>query len=301
MKKKRIELRFAGLSATTLRAYRKAIDTFVKKSRIRDLHATRASRLDRLIGDYMEEAFQEGDPISYSGHLLSALKRFYPHLRQRLPLATQLYRNWVKTYVPRRATPASWQLVEAMIGLCLAQHLPELALLLGVGFHCMLRTSELLALSHRHFVFHPRGNGLSIAIPGSKTSSGNPQVLLVVDEQLIQLAKSVVTAQGTSTIWTDSSAAFRTRFDLALVGLGFESGSYVPYALRRGGATHHFQATLSLDSTVQRGRWACSKTARQYIDEGSYQLAQVCWSSKQARLVRQWRKRGRVLRLRQRK
>eukprot|EP00438_Fugacium_kawagutii_P010766 Skav218282 [mRNA] locus=scaffold2035:521355:522095:- [translate_table: standard] len=244
----------------------------------------------------MEEAYQEGDPISYSGHLLSALKRFYPQLRFKLPVSSQLYKNWVKVYAPQRATPASWDLVEAMIGLALAQQQGAMAILLAVGFHCMLRTSELLSLCGQHFVFHPGSEGLSVAIPGSKTSAGNPQVLLITDEQLIKLVHACLPSKRMRLVWDKTNHAFRRCFDELLLG---PSGSYVPYALRRGGATHHFQTTLSLDSTVQRGRWACSKTARLYIDEGTYQLAQISWTTKQRKLVRQWRRQGRLLRLRQ--
>eukprot|EP00438_Fugacium_kawagutii_P004545 Skav222287 [mRNA] locus=scaffold807:294967:296464:- [translate_table: standard] len=263
------------------------------------IRVTQPRKLDIAVGEFMEEAYQEGDPITYSGHLLSALKRFYPQLRYKLPISSQLYKNWTKTYKPKRATPASWPLVEAMVALALAQRQRTMALLLAIGFDCMLRTSEMLALCPQHFSFHQGDRALSIAIPGSKTTAGNPQVLLVTDHQLIELARQALPTKSAQHLWAKPASAFRSYFDDLIIGLGFPSGSYVPYALRRGGATFHWQSTLSLDSTVQRGRWACVKTARLYIDEGTYQLAALSWTTKQSRLVRQWRKRGKSLRLRQ--
>ena len=70
--------------------------------------------------------------------------------------------------------------------------------------------------------------------------------------------------------------------------LGFTPDSYTPYCLRWGGATWHFQSSLSLDATVARGSWSCSRTARAYIDEGTAQLAHVSWTSKQRQLILKW-------------
>lgn len=268
MKRKRTELRYAGLNANTLRAYRRALDSFTRRTGVEKICFTRPRLLDRAVGEFMEEAYQEGEPISYSGHLLSALKRFYPQLRYKLPVSTQLYKNWSKTYKPQRATPASWELVEAMVALALAQGHGPMALLLAVGFDCMLRTSELLSLCGKHFSFRQGDQALSVVVPGSKTTAGNPQVLFISDDQLIKLARQTLPRHSGDLLWPRGSSTFRGVFDELIVGLGFPSGSYVPYALRRGGATFHWQQTLSLDSTVQRGRWACSRTARLYIDEG---------------------------------
>ena len=69
---------------------------------------------------------------------------------------------------------------------------------------------------------------------------------------------------------------------------GFAENDYTSYRLRRGGATWYFQPSLSLDATVTRGRWPCGKTAKQYIDEGTSQLAQVNFSSIQRARVKSW-------------
>ena len=71
--------------------------------------------------------------------------------------------------------------------------------------------------------------------------------------------------------------------------LGFAEDDYTPYSLRRGGATWFFQSSLSLDATVARGRWSCNKTAKQYIDEGIFQLAQVSFTPVQRSRIRTWR------------
>ena len=81
--------------------------------------------------------------MSYSGHLLSALKRFHPSLRLELPIAGQYFRNWQRCYVPSRAVPAHWELVvEAMMGLAHVQGYREFALV-AIGFNFLCPTNTL--------------------------------------------------------------------------------------------------------------------------------------------------------------
>ena len=300
MAKRKLHLRYVGLEPRTLRAYRLALDNFLKFSKQKRLKCVSPKRLDYAVSEFINHSYQEGDPISYAGHLLSAIKRFHPEFKLKLPLSSQLYRNWVRAYTPVRATPASWELVEAMIGNAMAQGQSQLGLLLGLAFHCMLRTSEMLALTHAHVMVHDSQKALSVVLPKAKTSVGNPQVLQVDDPTLVNMAVCVVRRRKKADLlWPGSHTAFRTAFQNLLGKLGFPVGSYLPYSLRRGGATWYYQATLSLDATVVRGRWSCSKTARSYIDSGTLQLAHLTWSSNQTRLVQKWRLKGARLRLRQ--
>lgn len=196
--------------------------------------------------------------------------------------------------------PANWELVEAMIGHCLVHRRWNMAFLLGLGFDCMLRTSEVLLVTREHFLVNRDGSKASLVIPTSKTSAGNPQVLHVTDKVLLWLATKLQGSKRRSRpLWRASPFNFRKTFDLILNDLGFSPGSYVPYALRRGGATHHFLAHHNLDSTVARGRWSCAKTAKIYVDSGTAQLAELSWTVKQSKLVRKYRLKGASVRLRQ--
>ena len=262
----------------------------------------KASKLDKLAAEFINQLYQEGEPISYAGHLLSALKRFVPPLRLALPTSSQYYRNWQRSYVPCRAVPASWELVEAMIGCALSQGNKTLAALLGLGFNCFLRTAEMLQLTHAHLLFHKEDATLSVALATSKTSHGNCQVLLVEDPILFSLVRSIYCpGKSQQFLWEDSGQAFREAFASLLREMGFPKGSYHPYSLRRGGATWHFGRFHNLDSTVARGRWACPKTAKIYVDSGTLQLAELSWTPLQRKAVNLWRQKGArlLMRLRQ--
>ena len=67
-----------------------------------------AKRLDEELSELIEVSYQEGDPVSYAGHLLSAVKRFHPELKMKLPVSSQLFRDWQRCYIPSRAVPAAW-------------------------------------------------------------------------------------------------------------------------------------------------------------------------------------------------
>ena len=299
-KSKKKHLKYVGLQPRTLRAYRQALDSFLQFLQRTSLNTMRPSHLDRSLAEFINIAYQEGEPIAYSGHLLSAIKRFHPELRLKIPVASQYYRNWSKAYVPVRALPASWELVEAMIGVALHANQARLALLLGLSFHAMLRTSEMMALTKDHLLFHQQHQSLSVIIPTSKTSQGNPQVLQVTDPVLASMAQlSLRSLKRGRKLWAHGPHAFRRRFQQLLQKLGFQPHSYYPYSLRRGGATWWYNTTLSLDSTVMRGRWANQKTCRIYVDTGTMQLAHLNWTRKQVRLIRRWRQKGAKLRLRQ--
>ena len=183
--RRRLSLRFAGLHPRTLRAYR--LDGFLKHLKRKRLSIRSPRRLDVQMAEFIDLLYQEGNPISYAGHLLSAVKRFHPELRLELPRSSQLFRNWQRSNTPSRAIPASWDLVQAMMGLAFYHGEPMFAILLALAFNCLLRTTEMLGLTHKHVVQHPKTNGLSIMHPGTKTSQGNPQVLLVSNRKLVFL------------------------------------------------------------------------------------------------------------------
>ena len=63
---------------------------------------------------------------------------------------------------------------------------------------------------------------------------------------------------------------FRDTFQQFLAALRFGPGSYLPHSLRRGGATWYYQATLSLDATVVRGRLAVPRQPELTLTPGRF-------------------------------
>ena len=59
------------------------------------------------------------------------------------------------------------------------------------------------------------------------------------------------------------------------------------YSIRRGGATWHFMAEQSLETTLLRGRWQSTSTARIYLQDSAAALAHLQITALQRTFLRQ--------------
>ena len=287
-------LRFAGLQRRSLSAYKLALERFLSFARRSEFDLVDAADLDYILAEYFNCMYQEGEPVSAAGHALSGIKRFIPELRIQLPTASQYFRNWQRCHRPLRAVPISWELLQAMAAISWDQGSKQTALLLYIGFNCFLRTSEMLGLQFCHLLPHHTKPEVAVVIPFSKTSNGNAQVLLVKDDRIWRLTDALKSVQSnTALLWAGTPNMFRATWARILQCLDFQGDDYTPYGIRRGGATWYFLETASLDATLSRGRWATSKTARSYIDDGTLTLAQQQWSVAQRRNVKFWMRKNR--------
>ena len=55
-------------------------------------------------------------------------------------------------------------------------------------------------------------------------------------------------------------------FKAGLKWLGLEEYGFLPYSLRRGGATAYYRATKNMEATLHR--WASQRVARIYVNDG---------------------------------
>ena len=288
-------LRFAGLQRRSIAAYKLALERFLIFAHHSEFDVVDATDLDYTLAEYFNCMHQEGEPVSSAGHTLSGIKRFIPELRIQLPTASQYFRNWQRSHRPLRAVPISWELLQAMAAICWDQGSKETALLLYVGFNCFLRTSEMLALQFCHLLPHHTKAEVAVVIPFSKTSNGNAQVLLIKDDYIWRLACALKRRRShTAPLWAGTPPMFRSTWAKLLQCLDFRPDDYTPYGIRRGGATWFFLETASLDATLARGRWATTKTARAYIDDGTLTLAQQQWSVEQRRNIKLWLRKNRA-------
>ena len=69
-------------------------------------------------------------------------------------------------------------------------------------------------------------------------------------------------------IFSGSDQHFYKLWHNCLEALGLQELGFRPYSLRRGGATAYYRACHSMESTIERGRWANYKVARIYINDG---------------------------------
>ena len=75
-------------------------------------------------------------------------------------------------------------------------------------------------------------------------------------------------------MYTSSVPTFRHEFACLVKAVGLAPADYLPYCLRRGGATAFYQR-FGLGRTVVQGRWKDQTTARIYVDDARATLIQL--------------------------
>jgi hypothetical protein len=61
---------------------------------------------------------------------------------------------------------------------------------------------------------------------------------------------------------------FYRLFRDGLKWLGLDTLGFLPYSVRRGGATAYFRATRNMEAALDRGRWSSARVARIYLNDG---------------------------------
>ena len=140
---------------------------------------------------------------------------------------------------------------------------PFLFLLAFVG---LFRLGELIGLKLRHI--DVVSNCFCLVTLQSTKTNASAVTVIVRDATLIRilaarLSKGKPSDRLCNGNYRDISLWLRKFAYL----LSVPGDRFIGHGFRRGGATHMFRTTGSLDRTQMLGRWACAKTCRQYIDD----------------------------------
>lgn len=148
--------------------------------------------LDEVLCQWVEKCWKVGEPLLTVGDALSALHFYQPWTRRRIPHAWKLFRTWRRIEVPARAPPLTLQLVRSMAAFELQNENLEMAVMLLLSFHCLLRTGEALALCGSD-VLLGKDTGI-IQLRSTKTSqkfSAN-DALAITDVLVLEVLRSLI-------------------------------------------------------------------------------------------------------------
>lgn len=93
--------------------------------------------LDSILSDWIEWQWVRAEALTHF---------FWPEIRGQLRQAWRLFKSWRRVETPARAPPLTVQLARAFIAKAVDAGKLALATLIGLGFHGLLRTGELLKL-----------------------------------------------------------------------------------------------------------------------------------------------------------
>lgn len=265
-----MSLRFVGLKPRALQSYKRALSNFFDWLDEENIDTpSKPSHLDETLAAYLEHLWLDDTNITYAGHTLSALRRFYPQLRFRLTVSRQFFSNWKSIHVPKQAVPLpGGDVAIALGGVALAANELPLAASILIGFAAFLRTGEITNLAASNIQVDEVSGHIILALPSTKTSKQRLESVALVDPKLASLVQAVLARAATDSLACLTPNNFRTRLRLLLQHLSLHEHGFSAYSLRRGGATHAFANGQHFDSLLVKGRWQSVKTARQYLDSG---------------------------------
>ena len=278
-----IVLEDIGITRSTLERYHHAV---LRLKPILEVVSSEAE-LDDSIADWIQAEFEDGCPLHLIGDALSGLHYFEPFTKKKLTKSWRLYSIWRRYEVPCRAPPLTQDIVLGMAGYCIAHCELCMAALLLLGFHCLMRTGELLQIRPCDFI-QDRTVGL-VSIPSSKSGvrQNTRESVTVHDRFTLETVAAMVDLRRTqgferTPCWDRSGSAFRDLFRRILEALDLQALNFRPYSLRRGGATYEMQSHGLMERTLIRGRWKNSNVARIYIADGLSMLPRLkmSWTAK---------------------
>ena len=231
--------------------------------------------LDGIICDFIELQWARGDAVNNIADTLSGLRFFWPEIRGRIRQSWRLFRNWRRIESPQKAPPMTHLLIRALVGRAVVLGHLHFAALLCLGFHCMLRTGELLAIQFQDLEFSSSCGVLSLQASKSGLRTGSQEAVAIRDPITLQVLQTLFALTPVSPgdkVWPFSNQKFR---DLLKDFLAFFRVTHLemkPYSLRCGGATFLLQCGVPLETILVRGRWRSLAVARLYLEDGLAQL-----------------------------
>ena len=264
----KITLEDAGLSDTTRARYGAALYLLLPVlETVQTLQG-----LDYAISAWIEEMFTAGEPQHLISDALCGLHWREPWTKRSLPNSWRLFHVWRRLEVASRAPPLTSRLIRSMVAYCLAHNDIQMAAAFLVGFYGLLRTGEILNLRMSDCLITNGHCILSLSDTKSGKRKGTAEMVHISDVLTVEVLHTLQQIRRlelcpAGLLWNLSPAVFRHRFAFYCHKFDLTRHGFRPYSLRRGGATHIFQQTRSMEYTLMLGRWGSNKVARCYISD----------------------------------
>ena len=284
-----IVLAEAGISERTRQGYLAALQKLLPALE----NVQTPSQLDAAVASWLEDAWEDGETLYIVSNALCGLHFFEPLTKHCIPTAWRLFATWRKLEWPSRAPPLTCSIVRSLANYALSHGDLFFAALLCLGFFALLRTGEMLALRGTDILCS--STQLVLSLKGTKSGQRNSadETVAVEDTFCILILQTVLDILSSKhalhqRLWEFSNQSFRNHFEAYMKRFGLEHLHFRPYSLRRGGATHLFQVSGSMELALVKGRWTSNKVARVYISDGLSKLPDLLLDFQTRRLLASW-------------
>eukprot|EP00438_Fugacium_kawagutii_P022803 Skav204861 [mRNA] locus=scaffold2222:4477:5400:+ [translate_table: standard] len=238
------------------------------------------SALDDDVCEWIHSMWESGEPLLTIGDALSAMHFFQPWTKRQVPHSWKLFSVWRRLEIPCRAPPLTEELVFTMAGFALQRADLEMAAVLTLSFHCLLRTGEALSVRLEDLLLGDQSGICRLHNTKSGRRVSADEAISITDFRVLEILKSLQLVRQSKhlnniPLWSRSASQFRILFRALTQKIGVDHHNFRPYSLRRGGATALFQATNSMESALVRGHWSSARVAKIYISDGLSHLPRL--------------------------
>lgn len=251
------------------------------------------AQLDDAISDWVQVCWETGESLHIVNDGLCGLHHYEPWTKGLVPTAWKLFKVWRKVEAPNRAPPLTASIVHAWAMYAIDHQNIVFAAMVILGFFGLLRTGELLKLTANDILVGDTNALLSLRDTKTGTRNAAQETVNVDDDLSLEILRAMIQLkkdQGLDKvpIWTRSAQAFRNEFRHHCKIFDMELHLFRPYSMRRGGATHLFQCTGSMEAALLKGRWSSSKVAKIYLQDGLSYLPGMTFTSKAKAMLHEW-------------
>ena len=226
-------------------------------------------------GYYIQHLFNvhHGKKKQRAKNTVSGLIHLRPVLKYKLATAKRTLKGWENLVPAKSYPPMTWEVTIA-VSLIVTMKTGSIrwVLVFLLMHDRLLRVGELLGLYREDIDFAgdtrlgSLGHATVLRLRDTKT--GPNKSVSVRHASLILLLRMLLpSTPAGGLVFPFSYDQLRGHFKQALVDLGL-SPTFVPHSLRHGGATELRLLGWTLETIMERGRWASSASAKRYIQAG---------------------------------
>ena len=175
-----------------------------------------------------------------------------------------MLKTWQLHELPARTTPFTWTTLQIVLRYTHSIS-PQTSLGLLLAFKYLLRTGELLGVTHKDIIISPDQSSILVRLGLTKISSRNPSsgTVHIIDTVLARLLSIwQKTAAWDIPLIPFTVSKFRTIFQQVLGACDLQDLNLKPYSLRRGGATDMWISSHSYNLVQHTGRWSSERVMK---------------------------------------